>query len=221
MNVGFVSQPILERWCLGASRRILLISSSLLLKLAYLVHLGWFVKWEASGNTAGMLWDAAFKTASSFFFNRFVKVQLPYNSIDMATARKNSHFILSERQGFFMFDNLLIAVHAFPMSILTLLSLDEILLLIIIIMLCRQQGYPWPSPATSPYRSLPPAGLQGYILYPHKAAVCMFKLVVLLLLGRTPLEYITYELVLASPAVSCISGSSSLDSFCDGRQVAI
>ena len=38
---------------------------------------------------------------------------------------------------------------------------------------------------------------------------------------RGPQEYITYELVLASPAVSCISGSSNLDSFCDGRQVAV
>ena len=33
-------------------------------------------------------------------------------------------------------------------------------------------------------------------------------------------EYITYELVSASPAVSCVSGSSNLDSFRDGRQVA-
>ena len=31
----------------------------------------------------------------------------------------------------------------------------------------------------------------------------------------------TYELVPASPAVSCMSGSSNLDSFCDGRQVAV
>ena len=38
--------------------------------------------------------------------------------------------------------------------------------------------------ATSPYRSSPPAGLQGYIPYPHIAAVCMFALVVLLLLGH-------------------------------------
>ena len=35
------------------------------------------------------------------------------------------------------------------------------------------------------------------------------------------MSYITYELVLASPAVSCMSGSSSLDSFRDGRQVAV
>ena len=55
---------------------------------------------------------------------------------------------------------------------------------IIIIMSCRQHGYPWPSPATSPYHSLPPAGLQGYILCPHIVAVCKFELVVLLLHGH-------------------------------------
>ncbi len=34
-----------------------------------------------------------------------------------------------------------------------------------------------------------------------------------------PQEYITYELVPASLAVSCMSGSSNLDNFRDGRQV--
>ena len=48
------------------------------------------------------------------------------------------------------------------------------------IMSCRQHGYPWSSLATSPYRSSPLAGLQGYIPYPHIPAVCMFELVVLL-----------------------------------------
>ena len=38
---------------------------------------------------------------------------------------------------------------------------------------------------------------------------------------RGPLEYITYELVPASPAVSCMSGSSNLNSFRDRRQVAV
>ena len=56
--------------------------------------------------------------------------------------------------------------------------------IIIIIMSCRLNGYPWPSLATSPYRSSPPADLQGYIPYPHIAAVCMFELVFLLLLGH-------------------------------------
>ena len=51
-------------------------------------------------------------------------------------------------------------------------------------MSCRQHGYPWPSPATSPYCSSPLAGLQGYIPYLHIAAVCMFELVNLILLGH-------------------------------------
>ena len=36
-----------------------------------------------------------------------------------------------------------------------------------------------------------------------------------------PEEYITYELVPASPAVSCMSSSSNLNSFRDRRQVAV
>ena len=55
---------------------------------------------------------------------------------------------------------------------------------VIIIMSYNQHGYPWPSLATSPYHSSPPAGLQGYILCLHIAAVCRFELVVLLLLGH-------------------------------------
>ena len=52
---------------------------------------------------------------------------------------------------------------------------------IIIIMLRRLRGYPWPSLAISPYHSSPPAGLQSYIPCPHIAAVCKFVLVVPLL----------------------------------------
>ena len=48
----------------------------------------------------------------------------------------------------------------------------------------HRHGYPWTSFATSPYRSSPLAGLQGYIPYPHIAAGCMFELVVLLLPGH-------------------------------------
>ena len=51
-------------------------------------------------------------------------------------------------------------------------------------MSCRQHGYLLPSLATSPYHSSPLACLQGYIPYPHTAAVCMFELVVLLLLSH-------------------------------------
>ena len=56
--------------------------------------------------------------------------------------------------------------------------------LIIIIMSCCRHGYPWPSLATSPYRSSPLIGLQGHIPYPHIAAECMFELVILLLPGH-------------------------------------
>ena len=55
---------------------------------------------------------------------------------------------------------------------------------IIIIMSCCPHRYPWPSHATFPYRSSPPAGLIDYIPYLRIAAVCMFELVVLLLLGH-------------------------------------
>ena len=54
----------------------------------------------------------------------------------------------------------------------------------IIIMSFRYHGYPWPSLATSPYRSSPLAGLQGYISYPHIAAICMCELDVQLFLGH-------------------------------------
>ena len=88
-------------------------------------------------------------------------------------------------------------------------------IIIIIIMSRRQRGYPRPSLAISPYNSSPPAGLQGYILCSHIFAVCKFVLVVLLLhiYMWGPQEYIAYELVLASPAVSRVSGSSDLYSF--------
>ena len=87
------------------------------------------------------------------------------------------------------------------------------------IMSCRLHGYPRPSLATSPYRSSPSAGLQGYIPYPYISAVCMFELVVLLLPGH--MWGSTYELVSTPPAVSYVSGSSNLYSFRDGRQVAV
>ena len=58
-------------------------------------------------------------------FGDVQKVQ-PYSN--MAPAWKNSNLILSERIDFHMVDNLLIAVHVFSMHMLTLLSVDEILL---------------------------------------------------------------------------------------------
>ena len=93
-------------------------------------------------------------------------------------------------------------------------------IIIITIMSCRQNRYRWTSLATSPYRSSPLEDLQGCIPYPHTTAVCMFKLAVLLLLGHMWGSIGVHHLW-ASPAVSCMSGSSSLDSFRDGRSVAV
>ena len=58
-----------------------------------------------------------------------VKVVHPYSNTDTATVWKKSYFILSERPDFHMFDNLLIVSYTFARHQLTLLSVDEILLL--------------------------------------------------------------------------------------------
>ena len=80
-------------------------------------------------------------------------------------------------------------------------------IIIIVIMSCRQHGYPWPSLANSPHRSSPLAALQRYIPYPHIAAVCSsWSFWFCPPKCRGPLEYITYELVPASPVMSCMSG---------------
>ena len=75
---------------------------------------------------------------------------------------------------------------------------------------------PWPSLATPPYRSSLLAGPQGYIPYPHRAAVCMFELAVLLLFGHMWGSIGVHHLW----ARPCFSSSvlSNLDSFRDGRQ---
>ena len=46
--------------------------------------------------------------------------------------------------------------------------------IIIIIMRYCQHGYPWPSLATSPYRSSPLAGLKGYIPPVSSHSCCMY-----------------------------------------------
>ena len=79
-----------------------------------------------------------FKTAESilvlFLFSNISK-HLPrvqvvhlYSCTNWATAWIKSHFILSEKSDFYLINNLSIAVHAFPMHILTLLSEGKMLL---------------------------------------------------------------------------------------------
>ena len=85
-----------------------------------------------------------------------------------------------------LYISLLYPVHIYLLHSVNL-SIDQshsVYIYIIIMMTCRQLGYPWPSLATSLYHSSPPAGLQGYILCPHIVAECKFELVVLLLHGH-------------------------------------
>ena len=102
-------------------------------------------------------------------------------------------------------------------------GLKESVIIIIIIIMCHKQGYPWPSVATSPYRSSPLAGLQGYIPYPHRAAVCMFELVVLLLPGHMWGSIGVHHLWPRPCFSSWVQHVcwSDLDSFRDGSQVAV
>ena len=67
---------------------------------------------------------------TSFFSMPFVWVQIvhPYSSTYTATACKKFYFILSEGSDFCMINDFSIAVQTFPTSILTLFSVDEILL---------------------------------------------------------------------------------------------
>ena len=91
-------------------------------------------------------------------------------------------------------------------------------------MSCHQHGYPWPSLATPLYRPLFPvvfrvtSHIYTELLYVGSSwSSCLCSA-----MRRGPQEYITNELVPTSPAVSRImAGSSNLDSFRDGWQVAV
>ena len=65
-----------------------------------------------------------------------------------------------------------------------ILEINKWIQVYVITLSCHQHRYPWPSLATPRYRSSLMAGPQGYIPYPHRAAVCRFELVALLLLGH-------------------------------------
>ena len=53
----------------------------------------------------------------------------PYSSTDTTSAGKKSRFILSVRSKFHMIGNYSITVHVFPVRMLTLVSVDKMLLL--------------------------------------------------------------------------------------------
>ena len=71
--------------------------------------------------------SSVLKGVDSRIYPKQLVVNLPRSHVAFSlTASLNSHFALSGRLDFYMVDKLLIAVYAFPMHILTLLSVDEI-----------------------------------------------------------------------------------------------
>ena len=95
-------------------------------------------------------------------------------------------------------------------------------LVIIIIMSCCQHGSPWPFLATclihyfqEVFQATSYIGTELlYISSSWSSNFCSS-------MWRGPQEYISYKFVLTSSAVSRMSDSSNLDSFCDGWLVAV
>ena len=88
-------------------KRMSFISSSLLLQLcpACLVRLGWFVRWETSGRTAGVFFVSLKDTSSRIcskqdiasLCSSYIVFLTEYSCTRTATAWKKSNFILSGR----------------------------------------------------------------------------------------------------------------------------
>ena len=95
-------------------------------------------KWQCNCYFVGYCLQNLFKTACSmlgsyhlaFSPNILLKSKWCSHTVVLTTTDwKNSHLIQSERSDFNMVDNLSMTVHALPICMLTLLSVDEILLL--------------------------------------------------------------------------------------------
>ena len=129
----------------GVQRSTSLMSSSLLLQQcpACLVRLACIVfvmggRWPYRWCLVGCCRQDLFNIAriilvyllSSFFFSRFVSVQVVhlYSSIYTTAAWKKLRFILSVRSDFHMIDSLSIAIHAFVSRVSMSFSVDETLL---------------------------------------------------------------------------------------------
>ena len=85
-------------------------------------------------------------------------------------------------------------------------------IIIIIIMSHHQHGYPWPFLTPLLYNPLLLASIGTELSYVGSSWSSCFCSS----MCRGPREYVTYEFVLTSPAVSHMSGSLNLESFCDG-----
>ena len=102
------------------------------------IFLGCSVWWEACGCTAALLWHAIsriiFEQQVAFSGRSYLDFSICFLLLSKWCIRTNTviawkkpHFILSERSGYHMINNLQVAVNAFPMPELTLLSVDKIL----------------------------------------------------------------------------------------------
>ena len=149
--------------------------------------LSWSITGRYPQSTGGLVGGEGFYPSA--------KVQSVYSTAPTNRAVKKIRVSSQEKenskkfQKFFIFESgyfLLISLVLWHINHCRLFNAKSIFIhiIIIIIMSCRQHGYPWPSLATSPYHSSPPAGLQGYILCPHIVAGCKFELVVQLLHGH-------------------------------------
>ena len=129
------------------------------------IWLEWFLRWEVSDHTVAVLWGvdnricsrqrAAFLCSSHQAFSLCLDskhVVHPYNSIDKGTARKKSHFILLDRSDLQIINNLSIAAaHTFNWYILTLLSVDEMLLPTYVNLSINFRGLPFKVEVAPPY----------------------------------------------------------------------
>ena len=116
----------------------------------------------------------------------FLRLFFPLLSLTLPGNGKatGQYYIFSSSETFPFFVPPLQTAYLWNNMRIFLFVLIHVYIIIIIIMSYRQHRYLLPSLATPPYRSSLLAGLQGYIPYPHIAAVCRFELAVLLLLGH-------------------------------------
>ena len=99
-----------------------------------------------------------------------------------------------------------------------------IYIIIIIIVVCRPQGFPGSTPATRPYHLSLSAGIPYYILYQYRTVVDSFWPVALSFLVRVKGFHRSTSLMLSpllTPAVCSMSCLFNLDGFRDRWQVSI
>ena len=104
------------------------------------ILLGWFVRWEASGHTAAVLYNANYRICSKQHVAVLCKSNLAFSQSILLKSMRCIYTIVPTQLKlgrisilFYQRDQisiwLSIAVYTFPMCMFTLLTVDEILLL--------------------------------------------------------------------------------------------